>query len=282
MNKYAVVIDSTVYLTDEEFKKFNPTVVSLNVVDGVESFREIDVVNDFIFDRQKAGSSFTTSQPSPGVFLENYERLIKEGYEKVYYIGLSSEISGTYQSANLAKKMFDTPEKIYTFDTLLAAFGASMVALKLFELIEEGKDSKYIEETIEAIIINSNQLFTVENLFFLARGGRLSKTSATLGTVLRVKPIIRLIDGKLELVHKERTYAKLSKYFVKIINETVPKGSKITFRLTDTNSLDSVTMLKAALLNEFPDAILSQSHYLGPVFAIHVGPKAFGLSWFFE
>ena len=204
MNKYAVVVDSTVYLTDVEFKKYNPTVVSLNVVDGVESFRELDVNNDFVFDRQKEGSSFTTSQPSPGEFLENYERLIKEGYEKIYYIGLSSAISGTYQSANLAKNMLDNPEVVYTFDTLLAAFGATMVALKLFELIEEGKDSKEIEETIEQIIKNSNQLFTVENLFHLARGGRLSKTSATLGTVLRVKPIIKMIEGKLELVHKER------------------------------------------------------------------------------
>ena len=185
MKKQAIVIDSTVYLTDEELSQYDVNVVSLNVVDGTESFREVDVDNKFVFDKQNKGSQLTTSQPAPGEFLEIYEKLIGEGYEKIYFVGLSSAISGTFQSANLAKNMLDTPEKVHVFDTLLAAYGSAMVALKLCALVKEGNTDEVIEKTVADVITNSYQMFTVENLFHLAKGGRLSKTSAVISRIMK-------------------------------------------------------------------------------------------------
>ncbi len=282
MKKYALVIDSTVYLTKKQIEDNELIVVSLNVVEGDVSKREVDVDNDYIFDRQEDGASFTTSQPSPGEFLENYEELIKKGYEKIFVVCLSKNISGTYQSANLAKNMLDNPDKVYIFDTMLAAFGTEMIAEQVIKMMNNDNTSEEIIKNVDHIISTSGQMFTVENLFSLVKGGRISGTSAAIGTVLRIKPIIKIINGKLESVNKERTYKKVHNYMVKNIIEDSKGYNKITFRITSHNSLESAEALHQIIKENFPDSEIVFTDYLGPVFCIHVGKKGYGLSWFAE
>ncbi len=282
MKKHAIIIDSTVYLTEKQIKDNELTVVSLNVVEGDISKREVDVDNNYIFSRQDAGASFTTSQPSPGEFLENYEELLAKGYEKVFVVCLSKNISGTYQSANLAKNMLDNPDKIYIFDTMLAAFGTEMIAEQVIKMVNENKSEKDIINRIDNIISTAGQMFTVENLFSLVKGGRISGTSAAIGTVLRIKPIIKIVNGKLEVINKERTYKKVHNYMVQNVIEDSKEFKKLTFRVTSHNSLGSAENLKAIIEEKFPNAEIVFTTYLGPVFSIHVGKKGYGLSWFAE
>ena len=227
MKKYAIIIDSTVYLSEEEIKDNNISVISLNVVEGTVSHREVDVDNDFIFAKQGKGVKFTTSQPAPGEFLDIYEEKIAEGYDKIFCVLLSSQISGTHNSADLARSMLDDPNKVYLFDTKLAAFGAEMIALELIDMVKNKADESEIIERIDRIIGTAKQMFTVEHLFSLARGGRLLTASAAIGTVLRVKPIIKVIKGKLELVHKERTYAKVHNYVLNQIRQETVEFKKM-------------------------------------------------------
>lgn len=282
MKKYAIVTDSTVYLTKEQVEENNISIASLNVVESTVSHREVDVDNEFIFDKQAKGAKFTTSQPAPGEFLEIFEKRLAEGYEKVFVVLLSSSISGTYQSAELARNMLDDPSKVYLFDTLLAAYGAAMIAVELIDMINDNKDEAVIIERLDRILKTSKQFFTVEHLFSLARGGRLSVASAAIGTVLRIKPIIQVVNGKLELVHKERTYAKVHKYMLKQILEDSKEYKNLTFRVCSTHSLESATNLKNLLKENFPNSKITFIDYLGPVFSIHVGYKGYGLSWFAE
>ncbi len=282
MKKHAIIIDSTVYLTKKQIKDNELTVVSLNVVEGDVSKREVDVDNNYIFSRQEAGASFTTSQPSPGEFLENYEELISKGYEKVFVVCLSKNISGTFQSANLAKNMLDDPDKVYIFDTMLAAYGTEMIAEQVIKMVNENKSEKDIINRIDNIISTAGQMFTVENLFSLVKGGRISGTSAAIGTVLRIKPIIKIVNGKLEVIKKERTYKKVHNFMIQnIINDS--KGlEKITFRITSHNSSESANQLKNVIKEKFPNSEIVFTNYLGPVFCIHIGKKGYGLSWFAE
>ncbi len=282
MGKYGIVIDSTVYLTKEQIEDNNIGIASLNVVESTTSQREVDIDNEYIFSQQAKGVKFTTSQPAPGEFLEIFEKKLAEGYDKIFCVLLSSNISGTYQSAKLARNMLDDPSKVYLFDTKLAAYGAAMIAVELIDMINEGKDEEAIIERLNRILETSKQFFTVEHLFSLARGGRLSLTSAAIGTVLRVKPIIQVVDGKLELVHKERTYAKVHKYMLDNLKKDMETHQKVTFRVCSTHSLESATNLKDLLAANFPDAKISFIDYLGPVFSIHVGYKGYGVSWFVE
>lgn len=283
MGKYKLVFDSTVYLKKEVLEENNVSVASLNVIEGDNSYREVEVEVPFIFSEQDKGKSWTTSQPAPGEFLEIYNEALAEGYEKIFVCGLSKDISGTYQSANLAKNMLDDPQKVYIFDTQLCAYGSEMIALELISAIKQGLEFDEVVTKIDNLIKNSYQMFTVENLFSLVKGGRISTAKAAIGTVLRVKPVIKVIDGQLKLIHNERTYKKLHKYILDTVSETTEAGYKrLHVYITNQFSPDSGEAMKKDVLARFPDAEITFTDYLGPVFSIHVGRKGYGISWCFE
>lgn len=282
MAKYGMVIDSTVYLSDEIVKENGIKVVSLNVVDGVDSYPEVDVDNDFIFTMQDKGANLTTSQPAPGDFLATYEELLRNGAEKIFCVLLSKNISGTFQSALLAKNMLENPDVVHLFDTKMCAFANEMISLELIDMINAKAEADKIVSRITDIISTTGQMFTVQNLFSLTKGGRLSVARAAIGTVLRIKPIVEVIDGKLELVRSERTYKKIHDFFLKNIKSSLKDGKKPTFYVTSQYSLETATMIQDVLLKEFPEAKLTFTEYLGPVFSIHIGKKGYGISWFSE
>ncbi len=282
MAKIKVVFDSTVYLPQELLDKNNVSVASLNVIERDNSYKELDVTVDFIFSEQDKGRSWTTSQPAPGEFLDIYLESLKEGYERIFVLGLSKNISGTYQSALLAKNMLDNPEVVHIFDTMMCAYGTEMLGQELLRFINAGLPEDEIISRMDQLIKTSQQLFTVENLFALVKGGRLSAAKAAIGTVLRIKPVIRVVNGKLEQVHSERTYKKLHNYFFEIMKKTTKDYKKLYVYITNHNSPESGEMLKNDILELFPDAIITSTSYLGPVFSIHVGRKGYGISWCFE
>lgn len=282
MAKFGMVIDSTVYIPQKLIKDNNIQVVSLNVVDGMDSFREVDVDVPFIFDRQNKGAQWKTSAPAPGEFLQAYEKLLKDGYDKVFCILLSKNISGTFQSALLGKNMMEDSDKVHLFDTQLCAYGTEMIMIELIDMINEGKSDEEITKRITHIISTSGQMFTVQNLFSLVKGGRLSVARATIGTVLRIKPVVKVIEGKLQLVKSERTFKKLNKYLISNIKDTLEGRTKLSFYVTSQNSLETAENIRDLLLNEFPGSKLTFTKYLGPVFSIHIGQKGYGISWFSE
>jgi DegV family protein with EDD domain len=282
MGKIGILIDSTVYLSEEMIKENDIEVVSLNVVDGVDSYKETEIDNDFVFKLQDEGSSLTTSQPAPGEFLEAYQRMLDKGYDKILCVLLSRNISGTFQSATLAKNMLDDPNKVHLFDTRLCAYGTEMIGVEVVEMVNNNHTAEEIISRIEKIIATSGQLFTVQNLFSLVKGGRLSIAKAAIGTVLRVKPIIEVVNGKLELVKSERTYKKLHNYMLNKVKKQLDGYEKVTFYITNQNSLESGLVLKELIEEEFPGSKITFTSYLGPVFSIHVGKKGYGISFFVE
>jgi DegV family protein with EDD domain len=282
MNKFAMLIDSTVYIPQKMIEENNISVVSLNVDDGSNSYKEVDVTVPFIFKRQDEGAHWKTSAPGPGEFLEAYENLLKQGYEKIFCVLLSKNISGTYQSALLGKNMLDNPSSVHLFDTSLCAYGTEMIMIELVEMVNNQSSEEEIVNRITSIIETSGQMFTVENLFSLVKGGRLSVAKAAIGTVLRIKPVIKVIDGKLQLAKSERTHKKLNNYLVDSIKESLNGKQKVTFYVTSQDSIDNAKAVEEILLTEFPGSKLTFTEYLGPVFSIHVGKKGYGISWFSE
>ena len=282
MEKIGLIIDSTVYLSETQIKDNDIAVVSLNVIDGETTYKETDITSEFAYKRQDENARLTTSQPSPQEFLDAYQAMFDKGYEKLIVICLSKNISGTYQSAVLAVKMIDRKDDIYVFDTLQAAYGNEMIALEALKLRSQELAFDALVEAVNLIISKSGLFFTVENLHSLQKGGRLSKVQAFVGTALRIKPIIRMEDGKLNLWHKERTYIKvIDKMITTLLEDGQGKG-RLHVRIINKNSSESVELLRSALQQNFADLELTEQDYLGPVFAIHVGKKGFGVSWFFE
>lgn len=277
--KFGIVIDSTVYLDQKLIKENDIRLASLNIIDKDETFKETLVDTDFVLKRMEKGSRLTTSQPAPGEFLEIYEDMLETKYDHIFVVTLAKPLSGTYQSALLAKNMLDNPEKITLFESKMAAFGNEMLVIELLDLIKEEKTLDEITTKMNHFIHSSELIFTIENLFHIARSGRLSKAKALVGSVLRVKPLIKMVEGKLDMYHTERTHKKVVIEIIKRMVETTKNAKKINVRILSHSSLEQARMLESEIKKAFDNIKITFTEYLGPVFTLHLGTNGYGVSW---
>ncbi len=283
MSKYAIVTDSTAYLTDEQFEQLNIKKASLNVFEGAQTYKEDLITVDFVEDKLKSGKKLTTSQPAPGEFLEIFEELLEEGYEKIFVITLAKPLSGTYQSANLAKMMLTDPDVIHLFESKVAALGNELLLLQLHKMIESGLEYKKIVKKMDELIENSHLLLTLGSLISVYRSGRLSRSKMMLGTLLAIKPILHMQEGKLEIKGSERTHKRVYNDFIKDIKTILPENyKKLYVRIVDKNSMENCLALKEVLEATFENIEIEINPYLGPVFSLHVGTKGYGMAYTFE
>jgi len=279
MKKYGIVVDSTFYFTGEELERMNIKSVSLNIIDGEKSFKESEVENKYVRDLLNNGHKLTTSQPSPGEFLKVYEDFLNDGCDKVFVLTLSKPLSGTYQSAKLAHNMMQDQSKVHLFESTMASFGNENLTLRLFELIEEGLEFEAIVSQMEKFVKSAGLVISVENLISLFKSGRLSRTKAAIGTVLRVKPIIRMEEGKLNLYKSFRSHKKVMVEMIDEMKKNVDGWKKIYVRIQSKNNLEQAKVLEQLVKDQFENAVVTVNEYLGPVFSIHIGTKGYGLSW---
>lgn len=278
MKKYGLVIDSTVYLPKDLQEQEDIMVVSLHVTIDEETHKEVDLTREDIIEKRKQGAKFQTSAPAPGAFLQAYETMLTK-YEHVFVIGLSKELSGTFQSSLLARNMLDEPDKVSILDTMSSAYGNELLVKKFLHLRNEDLALDSMKKQMQDYIDHHTLMFTCENLFSLVSGGRLSGARAMIGTVLRVKPIIEMKKGKLLHVKSERTYQKVFSFIQERIEATTEKGKALTFYITHTNSEKSGDALKEFIEQTYPSAKVYYTDLLGPVMTVHVGNKGFGLAW---
>lgn len=276
---FRIVVDSTFYLSEEEFEKYKIKRATLNVIDGNETYHEMDLENQFIYDRLAQGHKLTTSQPAPGMFHKLYEECVEEGADKIFVLTLAEPLSGTYQSAVIARQMMDDPDKVHIFKSRMAALGNEMLCLELAHMVEAGKTEEEIIKRINHLNDRSYVTFTIENLFHLMRSGRLSKAKALIGSVLRVKPILHTNEGKLEIYGSARTHKKVMNDMLEYMKRTTEGAKHIIVRVTSKGSLENARKLEQHIRNAFKNITLSFTEYVGPVFSLHLGTNAYAVAW---
>jgi len=283
MNKFAIVTDSTTYFTEEEFTKYGIKRASLNILSGDQTFRELDMVNADVYKQFELGNKLTTSQPAPGEYLKIYEDLIKDGYEFIFVLVIAEPLSGTYQSAKLALNMLDNPDQVHLFKSNMAAFGNEHLLLRLMDYINEDMPKEEIISKMEHNISTSKLTMTSLDLVSLIKSGRLSKTKGIIGSLLRVKPVIKMEDGKLDLFHVARTTKKAVVHQLDYMKEELKNGyDKLFVRVCSHNSLELANIIKEEVQLHYKNVMITFGEYVGPVFNVHLGPKGFGLAWHTE
>ena len=208
MNEFVIVSDSTVDLPKEYLQAKQVPIISLSyIMDGV-TYEEMDgLSHKEFFEKLRTGSLPTTSQINPEQAREALEPLAIEGKD-ILYIGFSSGLSGSYNSVRMAAE--DLKEEypdinIITIDSLCACMGEGLLLYKALELKERGMSMKEIVEWVEANKLHICHNVTVDDLNHLHRGGRISRTTAVVGSMIKIKPIIHMSDeGKLVVIGKER------------------------------------------------------------------------------
>lgn len=208
MKEFIIATDSTVDLPKAFLEENHVLTISLSyVMDGV-TYKDLDgLSHEEFFEKITNGSLPTTSQINPEEARKALEPVVKEGKE-ILYLGFSSGLSGSYNSVRMAAEdlMEDYPEtKIVTIDSLCASMGEGLLLYKTLQLKEQGKNLDEIAEWVEANKLHICHNVTVDDLNHLHWGGRISKTTAVLGTMVKIKPIIHMDnEGKLVVIGKER------------------------------------------------------------------------------
>ena len=256
MEKIKIITDSTLDLPAELIREKNIEVLPLLINFGEESYLDgVEITTKEMIDKINAtGVLPTTAQVTPNRFEETFKKYLDEGY-KIVALTLSSDMSGTYQSACIAKDMLESDD-IIVIDSRNVTSGLGLLVLKACELRDKGLGIKEIEEGILKAIPKVKCSLNFESLENLVRGGRLSKTAGTIGSVLGLRLILEIKDGKMSVKDKVRGSKKALKKLVsdfestdvdfdspivllELLNEDVYQGLKIYFQEKNINYIDA-------------------------------------------
>jgi len=220
----------------------------------------------------------TTSQVTPVAMLETFQLLLKQEYD-VLGIFLSSKFSGTIQSAMQARDMLDgAARRVVIVDSLTTTMAMGWPVLATARAAQAGENLAECQKIAENACKNSGVMFVVETLEFLRRGGRIGGAQAFLGTVLNIKPVLEMQDGRIEAVEKVRTKQKAIQRVVDSVAERVRGGTSVRVAVTHANSeTDASLMLNAAQAATNPVETLLCP--LSPVIGTHAGPGTVALNY---
>ncbi len=273
-----IVIDSTSDVTDDIIKKYNLKMVPLTVNFENESF--LDKVelssSDFFEKLVKAEKLPTTSQVSPGAFAEAFSEILLEG-DQVLGIFLASEFSGTYDSARIARDMIGS-DNIRIIDSKSVCLGTFSLILEAIELVRQNKD---IDEIVTELEKDKGKIVAaagLDTLKYLEKGGRLSKGQAVIGSVLNIKPILEIKDGKLTVIEKVRGKNKIIKWFDEWIEKNNYNLSDKTVLLFYAQNYDQLKALREAIEEKYKIKNIIEQE-VGAVIGTHAGPGLLGIGF---
>ena len=274
MSKIALVTDSTCDLPESVVKDKNITVIPLNVHFGEETFLDgIDLQSNEFFEKLSTSEIHPqTSQPSVGRFVETYNDLLKK-HDSILSLHISSKLSATYNSALQAQKEIGN-EKIKVIDSMNGTLGLGAIVHHIADLNQKGESFENLVKEAEKIIPNAIFMGLVPTLEYLAKGGRIGKARAFMGSLLKIKPILSAVDGEIQSVGKARTLIKGMDF---IVDEM--KNRKISkLFIVHANHEERANLLKEKTkdLIDPKDVILAE---FGPVVGTHLGPGAFGVGF---
>ena len=282
MPNFAILTDSTSNLTAKQLRDNDITAIPFPYfLKGKECGCDtLETFDDMAFYAAlKNGEKVTTSQINPQTYT-NYMRPLLEAGNDILFIGLSSGISGSFASAAIAKEQLseEFPErKIELVDSLGASLGEGLIVLKAAELRSEGKTLGDTAEEIRIHIEKMYQVFTVDDLMFLKRTGRLSNISAALGTVLGIKPMLKgNEEGKIVAFGKIRGRAKVIAALAEKYDALVKEPEKQTVGISYCDCKEDAKAL-AELINRTnpPKKLIVVKHE--PATGSHLGPGALAL-----
>ncbi len=268
--KTGIITDSTSTLTPEESKDLNVPIVSLYIKKNEEYLKAVDLdLEEYGKYLDECSEIPSTSQPNPADFQRVFEE-VKDRYKSVIIPVISKELSGTFQSSKIAEDIVG--EKFKTIDSKLTASGLGFLIENLVEYSK--KDAPDVEMVFYAKNFYKKvmTIFSVDDLKYLYKGGRLSKGSSVIGNLLNIKPIISLQNGVLKPIKKVRGNKKLITEMVQMASETEYKRMAIVYsgRKKDAEILAAKLMDKLGVM-EIP------IKHLEAVVMTHLGNKALGL-----
>ncbi|MDO5718114.1 MAG: DegV family protein [Tissierellia bacterium] len=276
-----IITDDGADIPKHYIDKYDIEILHMAINDGEnEYYNDVNITKEEVYDGMRKGKVYKTAQVTMTDLVDCFTKYAKSDDEAIYFT-LSSGISGTYSSALIARDTVigDYPDaKIYVVDTVCASFGQGMLVVKASMMAKDGLSAKEIIEKSNIIKLNHEALYSVGDLEYLFRGGRVSRTSKVLGGLLNIKPILSLSkeDGKLNAIDKARGTKTLYKKLFDHMNE-LSSGGKFnpeqTIAICHGDWLEEAEKLKNVLKDEFDikEENIMMS-FIGTVIGAHTGP----------
>lgn len=276
-----IIADSTCYLPKEYIDKYNVSIVSLNVLLNGKSYRETDLENDWFYkEMSKSPSIPTSSQPSIDDFYKAIESQVKEGHD-IVGIFLSSDMSGTFSTSNLVKEMILEKYPNANIVMLDSRSNCMQAGYAILEAAKAAADNKSLDEVVsiaKSVIENSKFIFVPDTLDYLKKGGRIGGAAALFGSLLQIKPILTVTDGKTTVLTKVRTKKKA---IDKIIDTVMEQNLKLPIKGLIVHHINCESEGQE-LANKLQDKLGISNikiQSIGPIIGLHVGPGSIGVAY---
>jgi DegV family protein with EDD domain len=266
----AVITDSTSYLPPGWAAEHGVDVVPVQVIVAGQPYDETDddqaqQVADALRDWQPV----TTSRPSPARFLDSYRRAADAGAQAIVVATLSSAMSATYESALLAANECTIPVEVV--DTRSIAMGEGFAVISGAVAAQAGADREAVARVIRERAAVTRVFFYVDTLEYLRRGGRVSTARAAVGQALQVKPLLQVVDGRVEKLDQVRTSAKAMTRLAELAVEAAAAFPSVEIAVQHLGAADRAASVAATLRARMPGTVVVVSN-VGGVVGAHVGP----------
>lgn len=276
MNDIAIVTDSTSDLSRDYAEKLGITVIPLSVIHNANSYLDgVDITPESFYSLLDDSDVLpTTSQPSIGQFVNIYRRLL-ESHRYVLSVHISGALSATVDNAAVAAKEFKN--RVFVHDSGFASHALAMQVLEAKRLVQEGKPVDRIINALSRLKKVMELLFTVDTLHYLYKGGRIGKASSMLGTLLGIKPVMRVENGGVVPASKPRS---IKRAFESIVEIAVSKYGKKQVHVAVGHGClpDPAVTLRGMVADSLNVYGEIGSFQIGPVIGVHTGPDIIGIA----
>ncbi|PEB79356.1 DegV family protein [Bacillus nitratireducens] len=275
-----IITDSAADLPVELLQAYDIDLIPLRVYDEAETeyLDGVTLKSVTLLQKMREGAVYKTSLPSLETFQEKFVSYAKEGNPCIY-LAFSSELSGTYQSSVLIKeevKETYTDLDLEIIDTKCASLGQGIVVLEAAKMAKDGASKEEILNRVAFLMNHMEHIFTVADLQYLVRGGRLSKVAGIIGGLLNIKPILNVDEGKLVPLEKVRGKKKVLSRIVDIMEERGKDLKGQTIGMTHGDDLETAEALKALITERFGCEVFIVNT-IGAAIGAHTGPGALTL-----
>ncbi|MFQ7001588.1 MAG: DegV family protein [Clostridium sp.] len=279
--KVKVVVDSTAYIPKEMLNENDISVVSLNVLLDGESYREVDLENEFFYKKMDESNEIPkSSQPSIEEMKNVFLSIAKDGYD-IVGIFISSKMSGTYSTAHLVRDIVleEYPNtNIELIDSKSNCMEMGFSAIQAGRVAKKGESIEKVVEEAKKVINSSRFLFVPETLKYLKKGGRIGSASALFGTILQIRPILTVENGETSVYDKVRTKKKAVEVILKKVLDDMTERGLGEVIVHHINCEEEGLNLAKRLEKELKIPVKIQS--IGAIIGLHVGPGSIGVAYY--
>lgn len=270
-----VITDSMADLPLDIIKKYDISVIPVNVIFGTETFRDgIDLTTDQFYAKLVATKANpTTAVPSLQVFVATFEKVAKQA-DEILVLLISHKLSATYDTACKATEMVKTKARIEVIDTMHVIMAEGMIVMLAAKAAKEGAKLDEIIKQVRNNMARAEEHMVFDTLEYLKRNGRIGAAQAFLGSILKINPVLRLKDGEVYPISRERSRAKAIE---SLYNFALEYKNIDAIAIEDATTPDEADQLAERVKQKFPNNVIYRSK-VGAVLGAHVGPSIIAMS----